>query len=53
MKVLAVLMRIEKLDNAWKWFINKPYVDRVEALGWSLYPMRFYCPEAMMCKAII
>ena len=36
MKVLAVLMRIEKLDHAWKWFINKPYVDRVGVLGWSL-----------------
>ena len=49
MKVLAVLMRIEKLDHAWKWFINKPYVDRVEALGWSLYPI---CSMAGIASAL-
>ena len=53
MKVLAVLMRIEKLDHAWKWFINKPYVDSVEALGWSLYPIwhggNRECAAGMRC----
>lgn len=39
MNVIAVLMRIEHMDNAWKWFINKPYVQRMEALGWTLFPI--------------
>ena len=49
MKILAVLMRIERLDNAWKWFINKPYIHCVEALGWTIYPI---CSTSCLSAAL-
>ena len=43
------LSLIHILDNAWKWFINKPYIHCVEALGWTIYPI---CSTSCLSAAL-
>lgn len=42
MKCAAIAARLETFDTQKKWFINKTYTDRIEQLGWALYPVTSY-----------
>lgn len=39
MKTVGIVMRLEYLDQTWKWFINKPYVDAIHNLEWNIFPI--------------
>lgn len=35
MNVIGIAVRIEKLDNSWKYFTNQSYLEKVHAFGWT------------------
>lgn len=49
MKVLAVIMRVEKFEDTWKWFLNQAYIQAIEHLDWALFPI---CNTASLQTAV-
>lgn len=39
MKCAAIAARLETFDTQQKWFVNKAYTQRIEELGWALFPI--------------
>lgn len=48
MKTIGIVMRIEKFDQNFKWFINEHYVTAMEALDVAVFPI---CSYASLKKA--
>lgn len=56
MKSIGVLMRIECFDNTWKYFINLPYIKRIEQYGLAVIPIcnsTSLSSIALLCDALL
>lgn len=42
MKLVGIIMRLEKFDTTWKWFINQSYVTALSRLQCHLFPICQY-----------
>lgn len=49
MKTIGILMRIEKLDGAYKWFVNEQYITSLQRYHVSVFPI---CSYASLTTAI-
>lgn len=48
MKTIGIVMRIEKFDHAYKWFINESYINALQALHVAVFPI---CSDASLACA--
>lgn len=49
-------MRFEKLDGAYKWFINQSYVEAIAQYQWAIFPIGDYTSltlAAKLCDALL
>lgn len=56
LKCTAIVARLETFDHQEKWFVNRPYVKRMEALGWAVFPIVSYASlsyAAQHCDCLI
>lgn len=56
MKMIAVMMRLELFETSAKWFLNKTYVDAIEKLGWSIFPVSTHASlqrAVQICDALL
>lgn len=49
MKIIGIVMRLEKLDHAYKWFVNETYLNAFETLNAAVFPI---CSHESLSKAI-
>lgn len=42
MKIVGIVMRMEKFENTYKWFLNESYLNAIETLGAAVFPICSY-----------